>query len=395
MNSTPSSQRTVIAIAGDCNSGKSSLFNALCGQRAALVAPQAGTTTDPVRKAIEINGIGPCVLVDTPGLDDTTALGPGRVALAMDELRRADVIVFAASPEAAPRAPEAIRALRELGRPLAVVLTKSDLCGDDADAAATRLSKATGLPVTPVSPLSGQGTDRLFERLRTLAADEPASLLGDMVSPGQTVVLVMPQDPQAPKGRLILPQSLTLRELLGRGCQAFCCTPDNLRLTLDSLRREPDLVITDSQVFARVEAEIPAGCRLTSFSVIMAAYKGDITLFTEGAAAIGRLTPASRVLIAEACTHTPLNEDIGRVKLPRLLRKAVGPELTVDIASGRDFPADLSVYDLVIHCGGCMFTRRHVMERVGRAVAAGVPVTNYGIAIARLSGILDRIVLPG
>lgn len=392
MNTTPESQRTVIAIAGPCNSGKSSLLNAICGHTAALVSPEAGTTTDPVRKAVELPEIGPALMIDTPGLDDNSRLGAERVALAMEQLARADMIILTSEPGRAEQAAALAAMLRPLGRPTAVVLTKSDLC--DAAAESADLAKATAMPVTAVSALSRLGVDSLLKRLASLLPDEERSLLGNLVEPGQTVVLVMPQDPQAPKGRLILPQSLTLRELLGRECTAICCTPGNLRPTLASIKRTPDLVITDSQVFGPVSEAIPEGCRLTSFSVLMAAYKGDISLFVKGAEAIEKLGPDSRILIAEACSHIPVNEDIGRVKLPRMLRRRLGEELAIDIVGGKDFPADLSSYDLVVHCGGCMFTRRHVVERVRRAERAGVPVTNYGILIARLSGILDRVVLP-
>lgn len=394
MNTTPSSERTTIVLAGRCNSGKSSLLNLLTGQPAALVADTAGTTTDPVRKAIEITGIGPCTIVDTPGLDDTGDLGSRRVALAEAELGRADMIVAVFNPGDTDHARAIAATLGKLHLPVIGVMTKSDL-SDNPVLDCEALSAATGLRgIIAVSSVTGSGIDKLLSRLAAEYTGEPDSILGNLVEEGDTVLLVMPQDPQAPKGRLILPQSLTLRELLGRGCRAVCCVPGQLQATLDNVRQMPDLVITDSQVFREVNAILPHGCRLTSFSVLMAGYKGDIGLFMRGAEALDSLTEQSRVLIAEACTHTPQNEDIGRVKLPRLLRKAIGDGLTIDIVGGKDFPDDLTPYDLVIHCGGCMFTRRHVMSRVRRAEAAGVPVSNYGIVLARLSGAMPRLVIP-
>lgn len=399
MNSVPSSQRLAVVMAGACNSGKSSLLNMLCGQDAALVSDRPGTTSDPVRKAVELGAAGACVLVDTAGLDDrSSVLGPGRMALSRAELLRADIVLLVVAPGDTSGARLLADGFRKAGvtGALVGVMSKADLAASPENEAA-QLAEAAGIDFTPVSSLTGFGRDALLGRIAGAAASldaEPESLLGTLVSGGDTVLLVMPQDAQAPKGRLILPQSLALRELLGKGCNAFCCVPERLGEALQSLRRMPDLVITDSQVFASVAASLPADCRLTSFSVLMAAYKGDLDLFVKGVEAVGRLKAGSRVLIAEACSHIPTNEDIGRVKLPRLLRKAVSPELIIDIAGGRDFPEDLSGYDLVVHCGGCMFTRRHVMERVRRVAAAGVAVTNYGILIARLTGILPRILLP-
>lgn len=393
MNGISSSQRTVIALAGLCNSGKSSLLNCLSGQDTSLVSDTAGTTTDPVRKAMELPGLGAVTFIDTPGLDDSGELGERRVARAESELEKADIIIAVLDSERPDIAKSLVERLRGYKTPILAVMTKSDIC-DDAAGASAALSAAAGIAVTPVDSISGNGREDVITRLSGMQGGEPESILGNLVNPGDTVVLVMPQDPQAPKGRLILPQSLTLRELLGRGCRAVCCVPAQLKETIGMLRETPDLIITDSQVFGEVYKSVPDGCRLTSFSVLMAGYKGDIALFTEGSKALDSLTENSRVLIAEACTHAPQNEDIGRVKLPRLLRKRIGEGLHIDIVGGNDFPADLTGYDLVIHCGGCMFTRRHVMSRVAKAVEAGVPVTNYGIVLAGLTGILDKVTLP-
>ena len=256
--------------------------------------------------------------------------------------------------------------------------------------------KLVGTPAVAISSETKVGIDALRTCLiRALPEDfEPVSILGDLVAPGDSVLLVMPQDIQAPKGRLILPQVQTLRELLDRKCMATCCTTDRLATTLAALQAPPKLIITDSQVFRTVYDQKPPESALTSFSVLMAGYKGDLKTFVEGAAAIDGLSAQSRVLIAEACTHAPMSEDIGRVKIPAMLRKRFGAELQVDVVSGVDFPADLTPYDLIIHCGGCMFNRKYVLSRIERARGQGVPITNYGVTIAYLSGILKDVVMP-
>ncbi|MBR5703849.1 MAG: 50S ribosome-binding GTPase [Bacteroidales bacterium] len=344
--------RLHIAFFGPVNSGKSSLINALAGQEVSLVSPVPGTTTDPVRKAIELPGLGPCVLIDTAGLDDGSLLGSERERRTRAILDEADV---------------------------AVLLGKADLVEE------------SGIPI--VRYTRGESIESLVRRIsEAVPKEEERWLTGRLVKPGDCVLLVMPQDSEAPKGRLILPQVQVLRELLDRGCNALCCTPESLQAALAKVT--PDLVITDSQVFALVNAAIPAEIPLTSFSVLLAAAKGDIDTFVGGAAAIDRLTPDSRVLIAEACTHVPDSEDIGRVKIPALLRKRAGDGLQVEIAAGNDFPEDLTPYDLIIHCGACVATKTLVRSRTRKALLAGVPITNYGIALAKLQGILGRISLP-
>ena len=253
-----------------------------------------------------------------------------------------------------------------------------------------------GAPALAISSKDGTGIETLRNRLiRALPEDfEPVSILGDLVTAGDSVLLVMPQDIQAPKGRLILPQVQTLRELLDRKCTATCCTTDQLEATLATLKMPPKLIITDSQVFRTVYDLKPAESALTSFSVLMAGYKGDLKTFVEGAAAVDGLTATSRVLIAEACTHAPMSEDIGRVKIPAMLRKRFGADLQVDVVSGVDFPADLTPYDLIIHCGGCMFNRKYVLSRIEKAREQRVPITNYGVVIAYLNGILKDVVMP-
>lgn len=391
MQSTPQSERLHIALFGRCNSGKSTLLNRLTGQEAAVVSSQAGTTTDPVRKAMEWPGLGAVTLIDTPGLDDRSALGEERVAQSRKILDQTDrALVLLCSEDIKIEAPllEELR-LREI--PTILLLNQTDRMEDSASVVSA-LEARLGQKVLPVSGLTGEGIDRLHRTVAAMAPREERLLTEGLCEAGDVVLLVMPQDASAPKGRLIQPQVQTLRELLDRHCIALCCPPEEMPAALASLQHPPRLVITDSQVFDRVEALTPAGSQLTSFSVLMARYKGDIREFVAGAEALQRLTPHSRILIAEACTHAPQNEDIGRVKLPRMLRKRFGEELQIDVVGGRDFPEDISSYDLVIHCGACMFNRRLVMSRVARAREAGVPITNYGVAIAALQGILSRVV---
>lgn len=386
MNNTPSSERLHIVLAGNCNSGKSSLLNALCGQKAAIVSPRPGTTTDPVKKPAELPGLGACVIVDTPGIDDNDQLGALRMERSREEFAKADMIIAVADAEKSEDFENLLKNLKKYGVPVITVVSKSDLTRSDA--------ALFGKDVIAVSAATGEGIDALLKRLASEISDSDITITGNLVKAGDIVVLVMPQDKQAPKGRLILPQVQTLRELLDKGCIPICTTPDNLAEALSHLDRTPDLVITDSQVFPQVSAIIPEECRLTSFSVLMAAYKGDAALFLEGLKALDTFTEESRVLIAEACSHVPQTEDIGRVKIPRLLRSRFGAELQIDFCNGADFPENLSVYNLIIHCGGCMFTRRHVLSRVRRASASGVPITNYGMLLAHFAGILPRVVLP-
>ena len=388
MNNTPSSERLHIVIAGNCNSGKSSLLNAICGQNAAVVSPRPGTTTDPVRKPAELPGLGACVIVDTPGIDDNDDLGALRMERSREEFAKADMIIAVADAEKSEDFENLLKNLKKYGVPVITVVSKSDLalCADS--------QMKSGGDAIKVSAVTGEGIDLLLKRLAAEISDSDITITGNLVKAGDIVVLVMPQDIQAPKGRLILPQVQTLRELLDKGCIPICCAPDNLVNALSHLDRTPDLVITDSQVFGQVASVIPDDCRLTSFSVLMAAYKGNEALFLEGLKALDTFTEESRVLIAEACSHVPQTEDIGRVKIPRLLRSRFGAELQIDFCNGADFPENLSVYNLIIHCGGCMFTRRHVLSRVRRASASGVPITNYGMLLAHFAGILPRVVLP-
>lgn len=393
MNSTPNANRLHIAIFGRCNSGKSSLINALTGQDTALVSAVPGTTTDLVNKAMEIHGIGPCVFIDTPGFDDEGELGEMRIARTLQAIERTDIALLLCEDGDLEEEQQWIQQLNSRHIPVILILNKSDRRECAADVAA-RIEKVCGKTPITVSAKEHTGIEAVYQAiLRKLPADfGQQTITGNLVQEGDLVLLVMPQDIQAPKGRLILPQVQTMRELLDKKCLVMSCTTDQLANTLEALSRAPRLIITDSQVFHEVYRLKPESSLLTSFSVLMAGYKGDIHYYIESAAAIGSLTPQSRILIAEACTHAPLSEDIGRVKLPRLLRKKVGESLHIDIVSGTDFPTDLSSYELIIHCGGCMFNRKYVLSRIDRARCQHIPMTNYGVAIACLNGILDKIV---
>lgn len=392
MMNTPNANRLHIALYGKRNSGKSSLINALTGQDTAIVSDTPGTTTDLVSKAMEIHGIGPCLFIDTPGVDDEGTLGELRIERTMKAMEKTDVALVLCHDLLSPYETDLLKRLKEKGIPAVLVLNKIDLL-DNTELRADAIEAQCGLRPVPVSAKEGRGMDRIREAvLGKIPSDFGVQhITGNLVAENDLVLLVMPQDIQAPKGRLILPQVQTIRELLDKKCVVVSCTTDKMQETLQALARAPKLIITDSQVFKTVYEQKPEASRLTSFSVLFAGFKGDIHYFVESAAAIESLTPSSRVLIAEACAHAPLTEDIGRVKLPRLLRNRIGEELQIDMVSGTDFPADLSPYDLVIHCGACMFNRKYVLHRVEQTKNQQVPMTNYGVALAYLSGILDKI----
>ena len=394
-NQTPHSERLHIALFGRRNVGKSSLINALTGQQVAIVSDVPGTTTDPVVKAMEILPMGPCVLIDTAGFDDMGKVGDLRTERTREVIKQADIAILVTDGVSLSDESNWAGLLKQAGVPYVAVLNKVDLMETPPPALLDDIAKALGCEVIAVSAHRGDGLDLLRKTLAGMVPDnEKRSLTGNLAHAGDTVLLVMPQDPQAPKGRLILPQVQTLRDLLDKGCTAVCCTTNDIDRTLATLREAPQLIITDSQVFDIVEKKKPEATRLTSFSVLMAAYKGDINYFVESAPAIDRLTEQSRVLIAEACSHAPLAEDIGREKIPRMLRQRFGKGLEVDIVAGKDFPDDLTGYDLVIHCGACMFNRRFMLQRVEQCRQQGVPMTNYGITIAHIKHILGKVSLP-
>ena len=394
LNDTPRSNRLHIGIYGKTNSGKSSLINALTGHHTAIVSDIAGTTADPVYKTMEIHGIGPCVFIDTAGFDDRGDLGRLRIQATEEALKKTDIALLILSEMPDKSDKHWADKFMSSNIPVIAVINKCDTQTEgSADELSAAIKEQLNLEPVLASALTGQGIAAVRQALiRSLPKDyEAESITGDLAKEGDVVLLVMPQDIQAPKGRLILPQVQTLRELLDKKCRVMSCTTDMFSPTLDALKEPPALIITDSQVFKTVYERKPKESKLTSFSVLFAAYKGDMSYFKESARAIDTLTPDSRVLIAEACTHAPLAEDIGREKIPAMLRKRIGESLRVDIVSGPDFPQDLSVYDLIIHCGACMFNRKYVLSRVEEARNHHVPMTNYGITIAYLSGILDFI----
>ena len=383
MNQTvASANRMHIIVLGACNSGKSSLVNMLTGQHTSLVSDIPGTTTDPVFKPMELPGLGACVLIDTAGFNDVSELGDRRIASTRQVLDRADIAILLTGHDTVCET-EWRQELDRRKIPVVEVVSKADLRGKMPE----------GTVTTSIERLT-ESRDCVIEALlRAMPSDSgDVSLLRGLVDAGDIALLVMPQDSQAPVGRLILPQVQTIRELLDRGCVPVCCTHATMPRALEGLSSAPALVITDSQVFKEVYAMTPPGSRLTSFSILMAAYKGDIDYFVESASALDALGDGNRVLIAESCTHAPKNEDIGRVKIPAMLRRKAGEGLVIDFVRGKDFPDDLTPYSLVIHCGGCMFNRRHILSRVARAREQRVPMTNYGILLARLSGILDKVV---
>jgi len=392
LNSTPSSNRTHIGFYGRRNSGKSSLINAFSGHNVSIVSAIPGTTTDPVRKAMEINGIGPCVLIDTAGFDDDGELGRSRVKKTEDILLRTDVAVLLFTEEGFGEEMRWFERLRARKTPVLPVISKADALGD-VTALSEKIKNGTGVYPVVLSSVDKRGFKEFKERLISIAPDDSLddTVTGKLVSAGDIVLLVMPQDKQAPKGRLILPEAQMVRELIDKKCIPVCTDTENLEKALDCLKEKPKLIITDSQAFKTVYAKKPEKTLLTSFSALLAAHKGDIDYYCAGARTIDKLTEKSKVLIAECCTHAPMSEDIGREQIPNLMRKRIGKGLTFEIVSGSAYPEDLSPYDLIIQCGACMFNKKYVTARVDRAKSQKIPMTNYGVVLAYLNGILDKI----
>ncbi len=394
MNNSPNATRLHIAIYGCRNSGKSSLINAITGEQTSVVSHIAGTTTDTVSRAMELHGVGAVLFIDTPGFDDDTEIGDLRVERTRRTVERTDVAMLICEEGDMDHERRWFEELSSRSIPIIPIINKIDLLSDDAlKKISDDIEHLCGDKPLRLSAKLGVDIETIREAIvkKVELNTIHRSITAGLAKRGDVVVLVMPQDPQAPKGRIILPQVQTLRELLDIGAMAVSCTTEGFKETLESLSAPVKLIITDSQAFKQVYELKPPGALLTSFSILMAGYKGDIGGFIDGVRVIDSLTTSSRVLIAEACAHAPITEDIGRVKLPRMLRQRIGEELRVDVVSGRNFPDDLTPYDLVIHCGACMFNRKYMMHRVEQARCQGIPITNYGVAIASMSGIIDKV----
>jgi len=396
LRDTPKGFRLHIALFGRRNVGKSSLLNALTRQVVSIVSEVAGTTTDPVEKPMELLPIGPVLFIDTAGIDDVGALGEMRVQRTRQIFDRADVgIVVAESGLWGEFEESILNELLDRKIPPIVVFNKVDLGLPDANRIEELQSRGISCVQTIAS--SGQGILDLREALIRSTPEEfinAASILGDLIPPGELVVLVVPIDLEAPKGRLILPQVQAIRDILDHDAYCIVVKDRELREALDRLNRPPALVVTDSQGFLQVAGDTPSNIPLTSFSILFARYKGDLTELVRGALAIEDLRPGDRILIAEACTHHPLGDDIGTVKIPHWLSHYLGGKLEFDKVGGHDFPEDLSGYKLVVHCGACMWNRREVLSRIIRCQKASVPITNYGLTIAYSLGIFERALSP-
>ncbi|MGI6628067.1 MAG: [FeFe] hydrogenase H-cluster maturation GTPase HydF [Bacillota bacterium] len=414
LGKTPRANRVHIGIFGRRNAGKSSLINAITGQDIALVSSAPGTTTDPVYKAMELYGAGPVVFIDTPGIDDIGDLGKARAKRALQVLRKTDIAVIVVDPIPGFGLAEKnlLNQLMSKSMPVIAVVGKQDIWTDKTCLekvagqvkAVYRDFPASGGKRIPepwacgVSSATGQGiselTTRLCETIENELGDTEPAIIGDLLEPGDLVFLVVPLDLQAPKGRLILPQVQTIRDLLDHGCVAVLAKTFDLPGALENSKQPPKLVITDSQVFQEVDSILPAEILLTSFSILFARYKGDLHVLAEGARALGELKPHDKVLVAEACTHHPIEDDIGTVKIPRWLESKVGGPLEFSWQRGIDYPENLEEFKVIVHCGGCMLNRREMQSRIDTAKTAGVPITNYGMTIAYTKGILERALKP-
>ena len=403
LNNTPAAERVHIGIFGRRNAGKSSLINALTSQNLAIVSDVKGTTTDPVAKSMELLPLGPVVLIDTPGLDDTGDLGALRVQKAHQTLNKTDIAILVVDASSGVTAEDQriLSRIREKQIPCLVAVNKSDL---DSAGEIPKLPDSSAIEVLPVSAKTGQGIEKLKERIAALAPKEEENrrIVGDLLSPGDLVCLVIPIDKAAPKGRLILPQQHTIRDILDTGALALAVRDTELKAALEGQDGRPGfhpaLVITDSQAFASVASIVPPQIPLTSFSILFARYKGSLKALAEGARALDTLKKGDDILVSEGCTHHRQCGDIGTVKLPALIQRHTGlaaPEdLRFSFTSGTEFPEDLSGYRMVIHCGGCMLNEREMKFRMACARDAGVPMTNYGTAIAHMNGILERSLAP-
>lgn len=392
LNDTPSSNRIHIGFFGKRNSGKSSLINAFTNQDVSIVSEFAGTTTDNVNKPMEIHGIGPCVLIDTAGFDDEGELGSLRIEKTELAAEKTDIAVILFSGSDLKTEFKYYQYFKEKHTPVLCVVSRSDMI-DYAQGLKSLINDQIHEEAIIVSINDADSLTRFKDALISKVPENygVASICGHLVGENDLVMLVMPQDIQAPQGRLILPQVQVTRDLLDLKCLIISVTADKFQEGLAKLKQPPKLIITDSQCFKMIYQQKPKASKLTSFSILFADYKGDLNYYIRSAEAIEKLNENSKVLIAEACTHAPLAEDIGRVKIPRLLKQKVGPGLQVDLVAGNDFPLDLSSYDLIIQCGACMFNAKYVMNRIERAKEQGIPMSNYGVVLAYLNGILDKI----
>lgn len=395
MISTPRGLRLHLGFFGRRNAGKSSLVNALAGSQVAIVSDTPGTTTDPVDKAMELLPLGPVVLVDTAGLDDDGELGSQRVAASRQALQRCDLVLVVCAGVYGAAEHNLVADCQQRGVPVVVVWSQLDRCPPTP---AQRQAIAP-IPQVLTSALAGSGLDDLRAMIIAQAPEQALAgtpLVGDLVPPGALVVLVVPIDLEAPKGRLIMPQVQTIRDLLDHDCLCLVVKERELASALDRLQQAPDLVVTDSQAFLRVAGDIAPETPLTSFSILFARAKGDLATMVAGTRAIDRLRPGARVLIAESCSHHAIGDDIGRVKIPRWLSQYTGQAITFDHCQGRDFPdvQQLATYDLVVQCGSCTTNRRSVLSRIQACRTAGVPITNYGLCISYSLGIFDRAIAP-
>ena len=388
LNQTPKALRLHIGVFGDTNAGKSTFINAVTGQEIALTSPVAGTTTDPVFKPMELLPIGPVVFIDTAGLDDTSELGEIRVQKSVEQLSVCNAAIIVVNSESydKDRTDNYIKLVSDKKIPFMIVVNEKNN---------TKLTADFGEAVSVSANLHNKSDiEKIKETLVALLdkkeADPP--LTSDLVKAGDTVLLVMPQDIQAPKGRLIMPQVQTIRDLLDNKCVVISVTPDNLKATLSNLKNPPSLVITDSQIFKLVNETIPENIRLTSFSVLMAKIKGDIEMFIKGADTLDSLQDGDKVLILESCAHHAMDDDIARVKIPNLIRKYTGKQLVIDNVSGQNIKLRLSDYKLAVHCGGCMLSRKAMVNRQQEFAQAGLPLTNFGVCIAYINGILKRVI---
>ena len=391
MNDTPNSNRTHIAIFGRTNAGKSSIINAIANQNVAIVSDKAGTTTDPVKKAIEINKIGACVIVDTAGFDDNGDLGLLRIEKTKKIAEKTDIalLVFDCNIKNNDYILELKwkNQLSEFGIPIIAVINKIDL-NQNYKIVEQNIKEIFDIDCVSISVNKKINIDILIETIKNnISKEDEISIVGHIIKEDDIVLLVMPQDIQAPKGRLILPQVQTIRDILDNKAIIIGATFDKFENALKSLNKPPKVIITDSQVFKEVEKLKPKESALTSFSVLFARYKGDEKIYKKGADFIDNLNKESKILIAESCAHIPLEGDIGRVKIPNMLKNKFGFAFDIDYTTGEDFPTDLSKYDLIIHCGGCMGTRKHILNRIRLCERQNKPITNYGMAIAKINGV--------